>query len=159
MTEIFLAECKGDAYLKYRGVTSAYPKLVIFLIKFYLGLVNGCQGIDKKICCNQTSNSKKGDLPAIVFFQYNGYSGRIIQIAFYPSWIPIIEVTAWWEDRAGKSITWSQLPLALAWAITIHKSQGLTLERATINFGNKNFAAGLSFVAISCHVTQKGDFP
>ena len=59
-----------------------HPKLLIFLIKIYLGLVNGCQGVVKKICCNQTSNSKKGDLPAIVFFQCNGYSGRIAQFAF-----------------------------------------------------------------------------
>jgi len=64
-----------------KGVTSAYPKLLIFLIKIYLGLVNGCQGVVKKICCNQTSNSKKGDLPAIVFFQCNGYSGRIILLS------------------------------------------------------------------------------
>jgi len=33
-----------------KGVTSAYPKLLIFLIKIYLGLVNGCQGVVKKIC-------------------------------------------------------------------------------------------------------------
>ena len=31
----------------------------------------------------------------------------------------------------------------------MHKSQGLTLEKAVIDLGNKEFAAGLSFVAIS----------
>jgi len=38
--------------------------------------------LSRKSVCNQTSNSKKGDLPVIVFFQCNGYSGRMIQIAF-----------------------------------------------------------------------------
>jgi len=37
----------------------------------------------------------------------------------------------------------------LAWAITIHKSQGLTLPEAVIELGPKEFTAGLSFVAIS----------
>lgn len=42
-----------------------------------------------------------------------------------------------------------QFPLTLAWAITIHKSQGLTLECAVIDLGSRDFASGLSFVAIS----------
>ena len=35
------------------------------------------------------------------------------------------------------------------WAITIHKSQGLTLQRAIIDLDDKEFSAGLSFVAVS----------
>ncbi|CAG8743912.1 11190_t:CDS:1, partial [Ambispora leptoticha] len=42
------------------------------------------------------------------------------------------------------------IPLSLAWAITTHKSQGLTLPKAVIDISKKEFAAGLSFVAISC---------
>jgi hypothetical protein len=33
--------------------------------------------------------------------------------------------------------------------ITIHKSQGLTLEKVVVELGEKYFSAGLSFVAIS----------
>ena len=44
----------------------------------------------------------------------------------------------------------------LAWAITIHKSQGLTLEHATIDLGPKDFSSGLSFVAISQVKNLKG---
>ena len=44
----------------------------------------------------------------------------------------------------------------MAWAITIHKSQGVTLEEATIELGPKDFRAGLSFVAISRVKTLSG---
>lgn len=66
-----------------------------------------------------------------------------------PSWVPVTPVTARWDTRTGKALARTQLPLALAWAITIHKSQGLTLEKAVIDLGNRDFSSGLSFVAIS----------
>src|SRR5882762_5592715 len=44
----------------------------------------------------------------------------------------------------------------MAWGITIHKSQGLTLERVVVELGDKDFAAGLTFVAISRVKTLKG---
>ncbi|KAJ6561370.1 hypothetical protein DFH09DRAFT_920980 [Mycena vulgaris] len=65
------------------------------------------------------------------------------------SWVPIVPVTSRWDDKTGKSLTRTQLPLTPAWAITIHKSQGLTLHRAVIDLGQKDCSSGLSFVAIS----------
>lgn len=44
--------------------------------------------------------------------------------------------------------TYEQIPLRLAWAITIHKSQGLTFEKAIIDIENV-FAGGQSYVALS----------
>ncbi|MBO9681205.1 MAG: helix-turn-helix domain-containing protein [Flavisolibacter sp.] len=49
------------------------------------------------------------------------------------------------EDVLG---SFSQYPLRLAWAITIHKSQGLTFEKAVIDAG-KAFAPGQVYVALS----------
>ncbi|GBB89438.1 hypothetical protein RclHR1_16110002 [Rhizophagus clarus] len=42
-----------------------------------------------------------------------------------------------------------QIPLSLVWAITVHKSQGLILPKAVIDLGNKEYAASLSFIAVS----------
>ncbi|CAG8536702.1 15388_t:CDS:2 [Cetraspora pellucida] len=53
-----------------------------------------------------------------------------------------------WEGKSG-ICSHMQFPLCLAWAITIHKSQGLTLSRTVLDIGNKEFAIGLTFVAVS----------
>lgn len=45
--------------------------------------------------------------------------------------------------------TFEQFPLALGWAITIHKSQGLTLEHLTLDLGGGAFASGQLYVALS----------
>ncbi|WDF67985.1 helix-turn-helix domain-containing protein [Sphingobacterium oryzagri] len=54
------------------------------------------------------------------------------------------------EDKIEEEVmgTFSQFPLRLAWAITIHKSQGLTFDRAVIDAGT-SFAAGQVYVALS----------
>jgi len=88
----------------------------------------------------------------------NGSIGTIIDFEPYTDY-PIVEfkngkevsmVPDTWELRDGdkKRASISQIPLRLAWAITIHKSQGMTLDAARIDL-RKAFVEGMGYVALS----------
>jgi ATP-dependent exoDNAse (exonuclease V) alpha subunit len=55
------------------------------------------------------------------------------------------------EERIETDIvgTFSQLPVRLAWAVTIHKSQGKTFDKVHIHLGGGAFASGQTYVALS----------
>jgi ATP-dependent DNA helicase PIF1 len=55
----------------------------------------------------------------------------------------------YWKSELNEGIAIKQIPLTLAWAMTIHKSQGATLDCAEINIGSNIFAAGQTYVALS----------
>ena len=87
-------------------------------------IVNGSQGIVETFV---------GDLPMVRF--KNGQK-RIIG---YHVWIS--------ENYPWVGV--KQIPLIHAWAITIHKAQGVTLEIAEIDAGNNIFECGQTYVALS----------
>ncbi len=60
-----------------------------------------------------------------------------------------IRADSWRIEEDGKvKAEISQIPLKLAWAITVHKSQGMTLDEAEIDL-SKAFAPGMGYVALS----------
>ncbi|KAG8896515.1 hypothetical protein FRC01_011744, partial [Tulasnella sp. 417] len=113
------------------------------------GLVNGAQGIVHQIIYPPGANPQQ-DLPAVILVKMDVYTGP-------PSpWtdgdislIPIVPSIARWESSTGSQCSQKQFPLTVAFGITIHKSQGMTLDHAVLELGPKDFAPGLAFVGIS----------
>jgi ATP-dependent exoDNAse (exonuclease V) alpha subunit len=52
--------------------------------------------------------------------------------------------------------TYTQFPFILAWAVTVHKAQGLTLDNIDIDLGRGFFATGQAYVALSRCRTVEG---
>ena len=61
-----------------------------------------------------------------------------------------------WQSEKLPAIAVQQLPLIYAWAITIHKAQGVTLDKALIDIGEEIFECGQTYVALSRIKTLEG---
>ena len=106
-----------------------------------VGLVNGAMGTVQAICYQ---SGGPPDLPVAVMVHFDNYSGPTL----HDGTVPITPVRRTWFT-SGAQCSRLQLPLKLAWAVTIHKSQGLTLDKVVIDIGKREFSAGLTYVACS----------
>ena len=97
------------------------------------------------------NNQQPPDLPIAVIVKFDVYRGPSISQTL-PSCVPICPFTTTAQLSDGFHER-QQLPLRLAWAITIHKSQGLTLPKAWVNIGKSEKTLGVSYVALSRNKT------
>ncbi|XP_065837259.1 ATP-dependent DNA helicase pif1-like [Oscarella lobularis] len=112
-----------------------------------MGLINGSMGYVVAILYQP--GAKPPALPTAVVVQMDKYDG--------PTWggercVPICPIERTWPSSTGNrksSCKRRQLPIQLAWAVTVHKSQGLTLDRAVIDIGKREFAPGITYVGFS----------
>jgi len=110
-------------------------------IDLEIGLCNGSQGIivrfehhvQKIIEINGFNITTTSQYPVVRFT--NGHEMIMLPYVWTSDNIPDIGV--------------SQIPLVLAWALTIHKSQGATLDLVEIDAGNSIFECGQTYVALS----------
>ena len=107
-----------------------------------MGLVNGAMGTVVGICYR--NGESPPNLPVAVTVRFDSYRGPTLS----DGTVPITPLRRTWFASGG-SCSRLQLPLKLAWAVTIHKAQGLTLDKVVIDIGKKEFSAGLKFVACS----------
>jgi len=111
-----------------------------------VGLVNGSVGNVRDIVFDE--NQGPPCLPITVLVEFDNYAGPAIVSSEGERVVPIPPIRHTWDGKNG-TCSRLQVPICLAWAITVHKSQGLTLKQAVVDLGKKEYAAGLSFVAIS----------
>ena len=85
----------------------------------------------------------------------NGTTGTVVD--FTPEKLPVVQFDKHkvvigkkeWKSENVPGISVFQIPLILAWGITIHKAQGLTLDKAIVDIGKDLFEAGQMYVALS----------
>lgn len=150
---VFSANYSGDLYkiefLKKNCIASESLKLkvgaqVMMIKNTYQkeGIINGSLGVIKDF-------SPKKSYPIVEFS-----NGKILTIA-PEEWL----VERFDEEKQSVVVDASlmQIPLILAWAITIHKSQGLTLDKISCDLSDV-FADGQAYVALSRAVSLEGVF-
>ena len=78
-----------------------------------------------------------------------------IEVKFLTGETRVIAPYEWIDNEArgdkGEALTlkYVQVPMALAWSYTVHRSQGSTLDCAEVDLGVRVFAPGMSYVALS----------
>ena len=108
------------------------------------GLTNGANGTVKYIIYEK--GKKPPELPTFLIIHFDQYTGP--PFLNMEKCVPIAPVNRTWYSSKVLCQRW-MLPVVPGYAMSIHKSQGASMDEAILNIGNKEFAAGLTYTAIS----------
>lgn len=117
-----------------------------------IGLVNGSMGVVVDI--EWDIGKDPALMPFILLIRFDEYNGPDFP-GCGPGIVPIFPISRQFEYK-GVSCSRTQFSLRLAYAITVHKSQGLTLAKVVLNPNQREHCLGLSYVAISRVKTLAG---
>jgi len=105
------------------------------------GLVNGSIGVVEDIVF---CDGDEEDKPSFILVKFENYYGPTLENGC----VPISRIlTSWIVNHMY--CTRYQFPLTLAYALTVHKSQGLTLNMVVLHFDSAEMSPGLFYVAMS----------
>lgn len=110
------------------------------------GLVNGSIGTVTDILWKEGLDPSVS-MPSLLLVHFAEYSGPDFPL-YGPKIVPVFSASAQFDFKSA-SCTRIQFPLRLAYAITVHKSQGLTLSKVVLNIDQKEHCSGLTYVAVS----------
>ena len=116
------------------------------------GLYNGALGTVRGIVFGD--NVRPPSQPICVLIEFDDYCGPSLMPQHRI--VPIVSETVAFDPHCGKTGSRQQLPLVLGWTMTIHKSQGLTLNHVVLGIGNKELAFGITYVGCSRVKSYKG---
>ena len=118
------------------------------------GLVNGAMGTVRDIVWTCGSDWLS-EPPLAVLVAFDNYDGPAIEHAGTEKIVPVFRSRREFF-RGGTTLARKQFPLTVSYAVTIHKAQGMTVDRAVLNLAEPDFALGLSYVALSRVKTLRG---
>ncbi len=115
-----------SSYVPHLELCEGCQVMLVYNMDLEKGLVNGSRGV--------VVGFREGDGVPVVQFLHGD---------------PVAMVHNEWVSNDCAILKRSQIPLRVAYAVTIHKSQGATLDCALVDIGSSTFECGQAYVALS----------